>query len=807
MTSPDRARILRAELAALADTQRALQAELAAIDATTPHAAPAATEEIAVQTRVTAASPDADKITLFRRRFAGRADVYPVRWENKKTAKSGYAPACANEWKPGLCGKPTIKCGECSVQSFFAVDDRVLRRHLRGEIVAGVYPLLPDSTTRFLAIDFDDATWALDARAVLDAARALAVPAALERSRSGAGGHVWIFFSGPVPAARARALGNVLLTAAMNHRPELSFASYDRMFPAQDTMPVGGFGNLIALPFQNAARERGHTIFVDDTLTPYVDQWAFLAELATLSRVDLERLVGPAEREGRVFGVPLPLAETHDVQPWLASASREARHSPPKSTPVLGPMPKTVGITLGHGCYIDRTALPPGLVAQLVRLAAFQNPAFYKALAQRFSTYNIPRLISCAEFERQHLTLPRGCLDEMLALLGAHGIAPQITDAREAGQRIALRFGGTLTKDQREAEAALLPHDAGILAASTGWGKTVLAASMIAARGVNTLVLVHRAELLRQWIDRLAMFLGRDADTIGVFGDKRHRLTGQVDVALIQSLVRKGVVKDVLDGYGHLIVDECHHLSAASFEQVARRSNARYVLGLTATVARRDGHEPIILMQCGPVRYRVNDREAARRRTFDHRVVVRHTAFELPPTSGQERLPYASLEACLVEANERTDQIVADVAAAVEGGRSPLVLTERRAHLDRLADRLTVIGIPIIVLHGAMKPAARRAAYDALGRTDERPRVLVATGRYLGEGFDDARLDTLFMALPIRWKGRVAQYVGRLHREHEGKADVIVYDYVDRRVPVLQRMAAERQRAYRALGYTVADNL
>ena len=262
---------------------------------------------------VTTASSNTDKVALFRRLFAGRADVFPGRWENRKSAKSGYAPACANEWVRGICGKPQVKCGECPHQAFIAVSDDIIEKHLRGgdslrsstgDFVAGVYPLLPDETCWFLAADFDKENWAADALAMLETCRAKGVPAALERSRSGNGGHVWIFFSEPVPARTARQLGAAMLTETMERRPEIGFASYDRFFPSQDTMPVGGFGNLIALPLQRRARELGNSVFIDKDLRPYEDQWAFLAAMLRLSANVTSEIVGDAEMRGRVVWRP-----------------------------------------------------------------------------------------------------------------------------------------------------------------------------------------------------------------------------------------------------------------------------------------------------------------------------------------------------------------------------------------------------------------------------------------------------------------------------------------------------------------------
>lgn len=793
---------IQCRLADLEAERASLERRLADLLSRPPLTAPMSTVGTGQATSTAGAT---DKITLFRRLFAGRQDVYPLRWENAKTGRSGYAPACANEWVKGVCGKPHVKCGECPNQAFIPVSDEVIESHLRGkdrmrpraaDFVAGVYPLLADETCWFLAADFDGESWADDALAYMHTCRTRDVPAALERSRSGQGGHVWIFFSEPVPARDARQLGALLLTETMERRPEIGFASYDRFFPSQDTMPIGGFGNLIVLPLQRRARELGNSVFVDDDLRPYGDQWAFLASVPRMKAGAVFELVAQAEARGRVLGVRMPVEDENADQPWRMLPSR--RH---ERAAVTGPLPSRVGVVLADELYIDRSNLPPSMVARLVRLAAFQNPEFYRAQAMRLSTFGKPRIVSCAVLHPRHVALPRGCLDETRELLRSHGVEAEVEDRRESGTPLPIRFLGTLREEQAAAFRAIARYDFGVLAATTAFGKTVVAAALIAQRGCSTLVLVHRRELLTQWVERLKTFLSVEARDIGVIGGGRRKPTGRLDVALIQSLVRKGEVSDLIAGYGQLIVDECHHLSAASFELVARRSKARYVLGLSATIARKDGHHPIIFMQCGPVRHRVDPKSQAAQRGFEHRVRLRETSFRLPPGMDADRLSIPALYAALAQDAERNALICDDVLTALAAGRCPLVLTERRNHLETLQARFEGFTRNLVVLRGGMATAERRAAETVLRSSNGQERLILATGRYLGEGFDDPRLDTLFLAMPISWKGTLAQYVGRLHRGHDGKSEVIVYDYADMAVPVLARMAARRKAGYRALGY------
>ncbi len=756
---------------------------------------------------VTQHSSAAAKIELFRSLFRGRADVYPLRFESRKTGNAGYAPACANEWVRGVCEKPRIKCADCPNRRFLPVTDEVIRRHLSGrdelgrDFVIGVYPMLLDETCFFLAADFDRDEWQKDVGAFLETCRRLEVPAALERSRSGNGGHVWILFEEAIPAILARRLGSHLLTETMEHRPEIGLGSYDRFFPNQDTLPKGGFGNLIALPLQKRARQRGNTVFLDEQFNPHADQWAFLTSLRKLSRARVEALARDAEGRGRIIAVRLAVAEDdEDDSPWLAPPSRRR-----KEPPILGPLPESLELILGDGIYVPKANLPPGLRNRLLRLAAFQNPEFYRAQAMRLSTYGKPRIIGCAEDHPNHIALPRGCLDEVHEVLDALKIKAVLRDERCHGAPLNVSFIGRLRPEQQAAAEAMLAHDTGVLAATTAFGKTVVAAWLIAQRGVNTLVLVHRQQLLEQWIERLSAFLGLPAKAIGRLGGGRKQLTGKLDVALIQSLVRKGVVDDRVAAYGHLVVDECHHLSARSFELVARRAKARFVAGLSATVTRKDGHHPIIFMQCGPVRHRVDARQQAAARPFAHQVLVRPTGFRAPADIEQDpRVEFQRLYESLMNDDVRNRMICSDVVCAVREGRWPLVLTERTEHLQHLAQQLSKVVPHVIMMQGGMGRKELQAALNGLAGTPETAgRVVLATGRFIGEGFDDARLDTLFLTLPVSWRGTIAQYVGRLHRFHEGKRNVQVYDYADLNVPMLARMFDRRCRGYEAVGYSI----
>ena len=731
------------------------------------------------------------KVALFRRLFRGRTDVYPVRWESKSTGKSGYAPACANEWRPGVCDKPRIKCGECGNRRLSPLSDSVIYGHLLGKHTVGVYSLLEDDTCTFLAVDFDEAEWQDDARAFVHSCEALSVPAALEISRSGQGAHVWVFFAHKVAARDARRLGTAIISHTCARTRQLKLNSYDRLFPNQDTMPKGGFGNLIALPLQKKPRETGCSVFVDTDLRPYPDQWAFLASIQPMAPQDIEPTILRATDGTHPLDVTF-IDEEDLATPWTRST--------PAITKLSGAMPKTLRLTLGNLLYFEKAQLPPPLANRLIRLAAFQNPEFYKAQAMRMSVWDKPRVIGCAENYPQHIALPRGCLDAAQELLRDNGIRCELRDKRVPGEPIDVHFVGTLRLDQEAAITAMLSHDAGVLCAPTAFGKTVVAAAMIARHGVNTLVLVHRTESLKQWQERLQSFLGVSKGVVGTIGGGKAKSTGQIDIAVMQSLSRHGEVNPIVENYGHIVVDECHHVGAASFDAILKRVKAKYVLGLTATPIRRDGQQPIIFMQCGPIRYTAAKPASA---PHDLAVIPRffHSRIDLLPEAGiQEVFRH------LANDQARTGAIATAIKNAIVQGRKVLVLTERSEHLDAIRAALGGKVSPLFVLHGRMPKKERALVIAELGALPPHaPRVLLATGKLVGEGFDHPPLDTLALAMPVSWKGTLQQYAGRLHREHATKTHVRILDFIDTGHPALLRMWDKRQRGYRAMGYRIMD--
>lgn len=752
-----------------------------------------------------------EKIRLFRSLFRSREDVFARRWYSIQKKKGGYAPVCANEWRYGVCIKPKGKCSKCENRVLVPLDDSIIYKHLsgkdaNGQDVIGLYPILADDTCYFLTIDFDDGAWQENVSAVRSVCGEWGIPCGVERSRSGEGAHLWVFFENAIPCATARKLGSALLTAAMEREGKLKLDAYDRMFPCQDTLPNGGFGNLIALPLQGQARKNGNSLFVDESFLPYPDQWAYLSTVRKLGAEDVDALI-KVHSHGDALGNLCVVESTS--KPW-----EKQKKAALSALDFYG----VQHIVRANMIYIPANGFAPRVRNQLLRLAAFRNPDFYKSQAMRLPIYDKPRIICAAEERDGYLAIPRCCEADLIELLENAGASYEIEDKTFGGNEIRVGFNGELRPEQIPAAEALLAHNNGVLSATTAFGKTVIAAYLIGQRKINTLVLVHTQALLNQWKKALSEFLeinetlpelpkkrGRkkERSLIGQLGGSKNNLSGFVDIAIMQSLISRDEVRDLVKDYGMVIVDECHHVSAVSFEQVLKEVNAKFVYGLTATPARQDGHQPIIHMQCGPIRYQVDAKAQAEKRPFDHAVIPKFTSFAQPVT---DEVPWKITDAyAAMQVNEeRNNRIVADVLAAVTEGRTPIVLTERYDHAKLLAEILREKSRNVVLLSGKGTAKEKRETQQGLSQIPaDEPLILVATGRYVGEGFDLPRLDTLFLAMPVSWKGTLAQYAGRLHRNYEGKQEVLIYDYVDIRVPMLERMYHKRLSGYAAIGYTI----
>ncbi|KAF0134794.1 MAG: type III restriction protein res subunit [Candidatus Saganbacteria bacterium] len=752
-----------------------------------------------------------EKIALFRSIFRGRDDVYAKRWYSEATKRGGYQPVCENEWHAALCNKKKYRCASCPNRKFSCINDFVIEAHLKGtngqgKDIIGIYPLLMDENCYLLAIDFDGAEWPQDITAFRLICATNNIPITVERSRSGNGAHVWIFFEEAIPAATARKLGSALLTCAMNNRHEISFKSYDRLFPSQDIMPKGGFGNLIALPLQGYARKFGNSAFIDEQFVPYMDQWAYLSGIKKMPLAEVREKIETLNN-GNELGVLIK--DEEDAKPW--------EKTKPEQNLAKTDFPKIVAIVKANMLYLEKAAITQKALTRIKRLAAFKNPEFYKAQAMRLPIYDKPRIISTIDETEKYLGIPRGCEEGLLRLLDNADVAYAIDDKTNQGKKIKVKFNGNLNADQKPVVAALLKHAFGVLAATTAFGKTIIGANLIANRKVNTLILVHTQALLAQWQKTLLQFLSineplpkligkqgrkKQRPIIGQLGAGKNTLTGIVDVAIMQSLIKGQEVKDLVKNYGMVIIDECHHVPAFNFEKILKTINAKYVYGLTATPTRQDGHHPIIFMQCGPICYTVDAKAQAEKRPFDHFIIPKFTSFKKPLSQDEKNWHITQIYKSISDDELRNRQIVDDIQKCLEASRTPLILTERASHVSTLVNMLEKKCPNVITLVGSASQKEKREIMQRLGSiAKEDPLIIVATGKYVGEGFDYPRLDTLFLVMPIAWKGTIAQYAGRLHRIYENKKEVLIYDYVDIHVPVLERMYHKRVKGYAQIGY------
>ena len=750
-----------------------------------------------------------ERVALFMSLFKGREDVFARRWFSKSTGKAGYQPVCVNEWRRGVCDKKTYKCAECPNRDFAPLTSQDVYRHLEGKDenccdVVGLYAIMPDNNCSFLCTDFDDKSckhgYKDDVLAFVGVCRDWQIPYAIERSRSGNGAHVWIFFEEPLPAFKARRLGNAILTEAMNHDGRMSLNSYDRFFPNQDRMPEGGFGNLVALPLQGQARKNLNSVFVDDDFLAYKDQWTFLYNIKKLREDDVDKQLSLHVNEE--FGA---LSTSSESKPWV---------TPTPQNVTKADFYSTMEIVKADKIYIPLKSISAKVLNHLKRIAAFKNPEFYSKQALRLSTYSVPRIISCFDITDEYLAMPRGCEDAILSFLNDNNVKYSITDETSHGKKISVTFTGKEREEQTDAINALLTYSNGVLHATTAFGKTVTAAAIIARKKVNTLILVHSKALLTQWHERLTEFLDIDFketeepkkrgrkkvfSPIGCLDSTCNTLHGIIDIALIQSCLDENGVKPFVQDYGMVIVDECHHVSSITFENVLKNIKAHTVYGLTATPIRKDGQQPIIFMQCGPIRFSADAKSQITKQSFDRYLIPRFTSYR---SITEDRQTITAMYQSLSEDTVRNNLIVNDICKVVDSGRTPIILTNRTSHVTLLAEKLKTTIPNVITLTGSDTTKDKREALQRLQAiSPSEPLVIVATGKYVGEGFDYPRLDTLFLALPISWKGLVAQYAGRLHRENEGKKDVRIYDYIDIHEPVCDSMYRKRLKGYASIGY------
>lgn len=775
--------------------------------------------------------------------FKGRNDVYSKRSgkANKKTGKHGYYTQCWNFWKDGICPKknnPQFNCGECQNQRYKELTGQVLYEHLIGakedaSDVIGLYPMFPDETVNFLVFDFDchddkiggddganlDQDWMTEVNVFRKICENNDVSILVERSRSGKGAHIWMFFEKPIPAITARRFGTALLTKGAESVNMRSFKYYDRMLPAQDHIPINtktgkpGLGNLVALPLQGQALKYGNSAFIDENWNSYPNQWDCLKEVKKLSSETVEERIKEWSAEG-ILGVLSNEFEansevSNDTKPW-----DKAKHPLHKED-----VSSAVGIVIADKVYINTKNMKPRMQNALRRMAAFSNPDFYKKAAMGLSTKGISRIVFCGYDDSGYICIPRALLDSVVDRFNEVDIPFSLTDNRCTGTPLDVSFTGTLYEEQMRGASTILEHDNGILAATTSFGKTVVGAYMIAQRKTNTLILVHNTEIQKNWVEDLTKFLDINAElpeyktktgrlrkrksVIGKLYAGHNSMTGIIDVAIFSSLGKGDDINPIMEQYGMVIMDECHHGAAQTVEDVIGSAKAKYVYGLTATPKREDGLEKKVFMQFGPIRFRYTAKERAEKQGIDHFVYPRFTRL----VSASD-LKVTEANRAVIECDSRNEQIIIDVENCVQNGRTPLVLTKYKEHAELLFQRLQGKADHIYLLQGGgSRKAKDEMRLQMRSVPDEESVILVAIDKYIGEGFNYPRLDTMMLTMPAAAEGNIEQFAGRLHRDYDTKTEVIIYDYVDSHIRVLEKMYHKRLRTYKKIGYEICNNV
>ena len=782
-------------------------------------------------------------VQYFYHLFKGRNDVYSKRSgkANKKTGKHGYYTQCWNFWKDGICLKkdnPQFHCGECQNRQYKELTGQVLYEHLLGikedaSDVVGLYPMFPDETINFLVFDFDchddlnggddganiDLEWVAEVNAFRKICENNEVPILVERSRSGKGAHIWIFFEKPILASIARRFGTALLTQGAESVNMRSFKYYDRMLPAQDHISLNtktgkpGLGNLVALPLQGQALKLGNSAFIDENWNAYPNQWECLKEVKKLSSETVEERIKEWSAEG-ILGVlsndfEADTEGANDTKPW--KKGNQALHKEDVST--------IVEIVIADKVYISTESMKPRMQNGLRRIAAFSNPDFHKKAAMGLSTKGIPRIVFCGYDDAGYICIPRALLDSVIDRFKEVNISFTLIDKRCTGTPLDVSFNGTLYEEQMRGAKAILEHDNGILAATTSFGKTVVGVYMIAQRKTNTLILVHNTEIQKNWIEDLNKFLNINAELpeyqtktgrvkkrksiIGKLYTGHNSMTGIIDVAIFSSLGRGAEIDPIIEQYGMVIMDECHHGAAQTVEDVIGSAKAKYVYGLTATPKREDGLEKKVFMQFGPIRFRYTAKERAEKQGIDHFVYPRFT--RLVSTSD---IKVTEANRAVIECESRNEQIIADVENCIQNGRTPLVLTKYKEHAEILYQRLQGKADHIYLLQGGgSRKAKDEMRLQMRAVPDAESIVLVAIDKYIGEGFNFPRLDTMMLTMPAASEGNIEQFAGRLHRDYDTKTEVIIYDYVDSHIRVLEKMYHKRLRIYKKIGYEICNNV
>ena len=766
--------------------------------------------------------------------FWGRQDVYAKRSVNKETGKAAYYPQCNNFWT-NVCHKKIkdgINCKDCKNRSYKTITKKDILNHLQGNAynasdVIGVYPLLSNGTCRFMVFDFDnhdkdaeekdfansDDTWVEEVESMREICVLNGIEPLVERSRSGRGAHIWIFFDKPIAASFVRKFGFALLDKGAEQINLKSFKYYDRMLPAQDSLPKdSAVGNLIALPLQGKALQDGNSAFIDGNWNAYPNQWETLFNKPRLSQGFLEEKI--KEWSNIIDDIAANAAESDREKPW-----NRMQHF--NKNDVEGKL----HIILSNGIYVDNTNLKVAMQNRIRRMAAISNPVFYKNQAIGISNYDTARWIYLGKDHLSgYIQIPRGLQDELWENIKQADIDYEMEDERQQGRKINVDFKGELRPEQDKALKELIRYDNGILHAATAFGKTVVSSAIIAQKKINTLIILESSALIEQWKEALEKFLNineglpayetktgrvrKRKSLIGTLQGAHDSMTGIIDIAMAGSLCKNGKYHKMMNEYGLVLIDECHHSASETIANVLKEVKAKYVYGVTATPKRGDGLEKINYMLIGPIRYSYTAKEKAKEQGIQHLVYPRFT-MTVPPRGviTDKMHPNEAYE--IIHNNDvRDEQIIEDVKNCVAAGRTPVVLSRYKDHSEKFYERLKNYADHVFLMTGNNSKKEHRKILEQMHQVDKNESlILIATGSLVGEGFDFPRLDTLFMATPVSFRGVVEQYAGRLNRDYAGKENVIIYDYVDNHIPMFNNMYMKRLKAYKQIGYEFGDGL
>ena len=732
-------------------------------------------------------------VKIFMNYFKGRNDVYPYLSIDKNNPNiKYYIPACANEWKNGVCNKTKgKKCKNCQYRDNKPISKETIYKHMYGNYPIGIYPLLENDTCFFLSLDFDDKDSKKDIKSDVLAFASVCdkyeVPIAIERSRSGNGIHIWMFFDTNIKAITARKLGSLLLSKTMEIS-NISISSFDRMFPNQDTLPKGGYGNLIALPFQNEPSKYGNTLFIDRNFILIKNQIQYLSSIHKLTEIEVFEKIKQLSNE------------TIDISHEIIDMQNEVKLKSKNNIDY----PKSIKVILKDMVYIDKANLDGVVKNSFRRLATFANPEFYKKQKLRMSVYNVPMVIDCSKEDEKYLKLPRGTYNYLESLCNVNNIEIISKDERFVGNKIEVKFNGSLREEQQIAIDHMLKYDNGILCAPTGFGKTVIGCKLIAERKVNTLILVNKIQLLNQWKARIKEFL--DVKEVGEISSKKKNITNVIDVVSIKSLWNNGNVLDIAKNYGMIIIDECHHTAAYTFEQAINTGNAKYVYGISATPERENGHTPIIKMQCGDIRYKVDSLKFNKKLNIPMKVIAKKSHLNFT-NQNIDNYELNEINDLIAKDIIRSENIIKDIKKEYDNGKNILVLTERLELMNYIYDKLSKYTNNIFKYYGGIGKKVLKSYMELNNQINENEdnKIIVATGPYIGEGFDDSKLDVLFLTMPISGQTRVTQYAGRLHRQDSNKKEILIYDYIDDNFSKTRNMFLKRKKTYEKLGYEIVE--